>query len=287
MIVECHQPLLFEIAGFLTDSPDEYVSFSSLTAHFVMTQTEVIANSMWSCMYSRRWAAFHACMSYQGAKDWRGLYRDTLAGRCECTLEVFDREKKLGFAMAAMAARVQYESSLQCYVARYLSASEVLPENISVKEGHRLRFCPPSCREKLQPGLQRSSEETDAKLESASLEQVNHKATYPYRVLQGTDGLQVGEGVELQWKMQYGSPFGWWYGTLESLHRHPENQTATATIAFKHFPTTSRWYRLEVTFGDADMRPCTFGGYTGGLRGASESEVSHWMAFFPKEPVIF
>lgn len=58
-------------------------------------------------------------------EEWQQLYRETLFGRLECTLEVFDREKKLGFAMAAMAARVQFEMATGGYVARYLSASEV------------------------------------------------------------------------------------------------------------------------------------------------------------------
>ena len=38
-------------------------------------------------------------------------------------------------------------------------------------------------------------------------------------VLEGIPELKVGQGVELQWKMQQGSPFGWWFGTVESLER--------------------------------------------------------------------
>lgn len=285
-IVECHQPLLFEIAGYLSESPSDFVTFGSLSAKLVMTQMEVIADSLWGSMYARRWSAFHECMNYLGAKDWRGLYRDTLAGRCECTLEVFDREKKLGFAMAAMAARTQYEASLDAYVVRYLSASEVLPEKIPAAEGHRLRFCPPSCRDRLQPGFPTAAAQSDARVENA-LPESTPKGAYPYRVLEGIEDLKVGQGVELQWKMQYGSPFGWWFGTVEAIRTNSDAKTATITIAFKHFPTTSRWYRLEVQFGDAEMRPCTFGGYTGGIRAASESEVCKWMRFFPKEPVVF
>jgi len=285
-IVECHQPLLFEIASYLAEKPRDFVTFGSLSANSVMTQMDFIANSMWGGMYARRWSAFHECMSYLGAKDWRGLYRDTLAGRCECTLEVFDREKKLGFAMAAMPARAQYEASLDAYIVRYLSASEVLPEKVPAAEGHRLRFCPPSCRDRLQPGFPTAAAQSDARVESVMPESAPG-ASYPYRVLRGIEGFKVGQGVELQWKMQYGSPFGWWYGNLEAIRTNPDGKTATVTIAFKHFPATSRWYRLEVQFGDSDMRPCSFGGYTGGIRVAAESETRHWMRFFPKEPVVF
>merc|ERR1719188_2256002 len=131
-----------------------------------MMQMAVFANSVWGDMYARRWSAFYDCMKYNGAKEWRGLYRDTLAGRCECTLEVFDREKKLGFAMAAMCARVHYEAVLGCYVVRYLSASEVAPEKIPMCEGHRLRFCPPSARDRLQPGFPTAAARSDAKVEN-------------------------------------------------------------------------------------------------------------------------
>jgi len=44
---------------------------------------------------------------------------------------------------------------------------------------------------------------------------------------------------------------------------------------------------LEVRIGDAELRPCSFGGFTGGLRPMSEDEHAHWMRFFPKEPVVF
>merc|ERR1712151_93727 len=99
---------------------------------------------------------------------------------------------------------------------------------------------------------------------------------YPYKVLEGTHGLRVGEGVELQWKMQSGGPFGWWYGRLEAL-KYGTDGKATATITFRHFPTTSRWYKLQFDFGDGETRPCAFGGYTGGLRAVtSEVEEQRW-----------
>jgi hypothetical protein len=107
------------------------------------------------------------------------------------------------------------------------------------------------------------------------------ESAYPYKVLEGTHGLRVGGGVELQWKMQSGGPFGWWYGHLEALERGADGRRTTATITFPHFPTTSDWYRLRVQVGDGEIRECTFGGYTGGLRAtASDVEKKHWMQFF-------
>mmetsp|Transcript_82787 Transcript_82787/g.208430 ORF Transcript_82787/g.208430 Transcript_82787/m.208430 type:complete len:505 (+) Transcript_82787:100-1614(+) len=290
MIIECNQPLLLEIAQYLADAPYDFAAFCGMASKTVVMQLQFAEQSLWRDIYTRRWAAFAECATYQGVEDWRGLYRETLAGRWECTLEVFDREKKLGFAMAAMAARVQYEASACGYVARYLSASEVLPETIPGHESHRLRFCPLSARPQLQPALSQASGASDMRLDSSPCSGKSNKEgspPYPYRVLQGTEGLRVGMGVELQWKMQFGSPFGWWYGTLEELHKDPSGETARATITFRHFPATSRWYRLEVKFGDDDLRPCTFGGYTGGIRPVSEDENKHWMHFFPKEPVVF
>lgn len=173
--------------------------------------------------------------------------------------------------MGAMPAQVSYESKKEEFVARYLSASEVVPEYIPLCEVHRLRFCPPSARPQLQPG-------------KYSKELSEEAVIYPYRVLEGLDGLVVGKGVELQWKMQYASPFGWWYGHLEHLQNDaPALGLATVTITFPHFKRSSLWYRLQVIVGDERMRVCSFGGYTGGLRGVSDEEHKRWMDFFPKK----
>jgi len=290
MVVECLPPLLFEIVGYAAGKPNEFAGLC-MSSRVLTAQLEFVVDSLWSGLFKCRWPTFHECLRYQGGQDWKSLYRETLAGRCECTLEVFDREKKLGFAMAAMAARIQYESRMDAYVARYLSASEVLPEKIPVCEESRLRFCPESARERLRPGFPAAgSTARDGGRCSRTTELVKASASspsYPYRVLEGFSDLRADQGVELQWKMQYGSPFGWWYGHLESLTHEPDGKTARATIAFQHFPSTSRWYRLEVTFGDSEMRACSFGGYTGGIRSVSEAEAERWMRFFPKEPVVF
>ena len=48
-------------------------------------------------------------------------------------------------------AQVKWDSHINCYIASYVSASQVLPERIPYHEGHRLRFCPPSARGPLKP----------------------------------------------------------------------------------------------------------------------------------------
>jgi hypothetical protein len=257
--------------------------------------------------------------------------------RCCCQLEVFEREKKLGFDMAAMPAIVSYEGRTDEYVAKYISASEVQPEKLPCAENYRLRFCPTSARQQLQPffihvdqgrirgkkgsrrmnryqsnwlhslssllgraaadGGARTSPD-DLPLRTNDLAQAScparrdaselqsslevDRTAYPYKVLEGFDGLVIGGHVELQWKMQELSPFGWWFGKLESLQRDPNSTTAIGTITFAHFPEYSSWYRLKVRFGDAKVRSCSFGGFSGGIRPVSNAEQDRWMSFLPQ-----
>lgn len=288
-IALCFQPLLFEIVGFLVESPKDFAFLCGMSANFLSVQLRPVANSLWSDIYRGRWPTFHNCLNFQGPQDWRNLYAETLSGSLECTLEVFEREKKLGFAMAAMPARVQYDARFCAYVARYLSASQVPPEKIPSCQEHRLRFCPEAVRARLMRDC--PPENGDAKAESSPQKAPEDPYSsdvrcYPYRVLQGLEGLEVGRNVELQWKMQEGSPFGWWYGRLDALALSADG-LAQATITFNHFPASSRWYRLTVVIGDSRVRDCTFGGYTGGIRPVSEEENRQCMMFFPKEPVVF
>jgi len=204
-------------------------------------------------------------------------------------LEVFDREKKIGFAMSRLPAQIQWEEKTNGYVAKYLSASEVLPERIPAAEEHRLLFCPAAVRHSLH--VPRFSGPLGTELRSMDCcgddyEQKDDNA-YPYQVLEGIADFRVGQGIELQWKMQQGSPFGWWYGTLGQLDRDANGVTATARIFFRHFPANSNWHWLDIRFGDGKTRPCTMGGWSGGVRPTSDDEQKHWMRFFPPTPVIF
>lgn len=272
-IIECFHPLLADICNFLAASPKDITRFCHMTSRSLVKQCESMTDDLWCTLYVKRWPAFHSALEYYGEKNWRKNYADTFAGHIECCLEIYDREKKIGFAMSAMPARVRYNARVDAYIACYISAAAVEPETIpSATDSHRLRFCPASVRGQLLPGAKNTSEAWLA---------------YPHRVLEGIDGLVVGNPIELQWKMQNFSPFGWWYGILEKLRYEQGEKTGIATITFPHFPEDSAWYRLEVRFGDSDMNPCFFGGKTGGIRSVGVDEQQHWLRFLPKAPLRF
>lgn len=332
LVAQCLSPVLLEIGRFFADRPKDIVPLFVLSARWLAAETTFCLDDLWERMYSLRWPAFYDAFRFNGARDWCRLYEDMMHSRCSCHLEVFEREKKMGFAMAAMPATVRYEGDTDTYVAKYISASEVDAEIIPCTENHRLRFCPSSDRRQLQPFFShveegrskdrinqhpsswlqsllrllgrhvacRSERTSDDDLplrvndvahvicaarQSASAFQVNlevDRAAYPYKVLEGFEGLVVGEYVELQWKMQELSPFGWWCGRLDSLQRHRNSKTAIGTITFTHFPQNSSWYRLKVRFGDAKVRHCSFGGFSGGLRPVSDAEKGRWMTLLPQ-----
>jgi len=269
-------PILSEVVEYLAD-PKDLVHICCTASKAVNESSLMFQSHHWQRIYHQRWPAFFSSLKHSSEAqnyplDWQALYRETLAGRFDCELEVFDREKKLGFAMSCLVAKVHWEAETDSFVVAYLSASQVLPERIHVSEAHRLRFCPESVRSLLRPELQ---------MPQAS-------DSYAYRILTGIDeNLKIGQGVELQWKMQLGSPFGWWYGTLEDLQHHSDGKTATATMVFSHFPRHSRWHRLHVIVGDGTLHRCSIGGHHGGLRSVSEAEKRQWMQFFPKAPVVF
>jgi len=213
----------FDIAAFVCGSPEE-LGVLARTAKTVAVELEPASGALWNNMYKSRWPAFHGFLDHQGPQQWEGLYQDTLAGKTEVLLEVFDREKKPGFAMAAMPARVTFDAGRGSYVASYISAKEIPLEHIPEKEGQRLRCCPPAVRDALQvrplPG--------------------SDPGLYMDRVLPGFEGLRPGVEVELQWRMQEGSPFGWWYVHLDALEYDEGGALATATLTFRHFPRNSR-----------------------------------------------
>lgn len=278
-IADCVGPIFAHIAGFAASTPKEYVSICKQLSPACANASGDSVVDYWAQMYQSRWPAFYASQSDKGVKNWSEAYKHTKAGSVDCVLEIFDREKKRGFAMSAMPARVSVDVERNGFIARYISASVVPPEFIPACEEHRLRYCPSSVRRRLRPDLPTPAEPQNP--------EVSVSENYPHRLLTDLDEFEIGQPVELQWKMQYGSPFAWWYGHLEAIRYDQGSSTATATITFPHFPSECRWYRLRVTFGDGQMRACEFGGYTGGLRATNEAENKQWMFFFPQEPVVF
>lgn len=269
-------PLLANILGFLSD-PQDVVRMCCAASKSVRQDAAFIYGRQWKNMYQQRWPVFFEAQNYlaqvrRTQVDWQAAYSHTLNGACMFLLEVFDREKKMGFAMSCMPAKVAWDENKKSYIAHYQSASQTLPEHIPTQEVRRLRFCPASAQARLMPEL--------VPPEASDI--------YSHRPLRGgNESLKVGQGCELQWKMQMGSPFGWWYGTVESVEPHSNGVTATLTMLFEHFPATSRWYRLRVDVGDGAVRRCAIGGHHAGVRAVTESERKHWMEFFPKEPLVF
>jgi len=307
-------PLFFELVEYLAASPRDCVPLCNIVSHSFSTLGHPISNALWSMMYMQRWPAFHECMKYYGTTAWKPLYQDTMRGKVTCSLEIYHREKKLGFTMSCMPGLVHYEQQVDSYLIKYVSASDVPLEVIPAREEHRLRFLQSSARCLLQPeteepppprttpksgrhvsttiaaarkSLRWNSVTTPAEAltpgqatSSSSVSPAN--SSYSYRPITGIDeGLQIGCGLELQWKMQSGSPFGWWYGELEALERQPGASVAKATIIFKHFPPHSRWYRMQVVFGDGKIRDNSFGGKTGGIRSTSLDLQQQWCGFLP------
>lgn len=265
-------PLVTHISEYLGD-PLDLTNFFRLSTKSIAETSSQICAMQWKCIFQEKWPVFYEALSYEPRKletDWEALYRQMCLGKREEILEVFDREKKIGFSMSCMVAKVSWEHSSKSYVANYVSASHVQPERIPAEQKHRLRFCPAgTARDQLQPEI--------APPGAAEI--------YPYRVLKGYDGVALGQGVELQWKMQMGSPFGWWYGKVERLERN--GATAAVTLIFPHFPTNSRWYRLRVIVGDGVVRRCAIGGYHGGVRAVTAEEEKVWNQFTPKQPIMF
>merc|ERR1719443_2248402 len=250
--------LLEEVLGFV-ETPGELLGLCGTAAATLNAETGFAGHPKWEEMYQARWRAFHEALRYQGETNWREKFRLTQGGSQTCLLEVFHREKKHGFMLSVMPALCRWDGG--GYLAKYLSASEVPPERIPASEEFRLRFCPAAVREQLEP----------ARLDIRQLRGRGGPLpdAYPYRVLEDAGAeaevpLRPGCAVELQWKMQPGSPFGWWFGVLEDCERL-EGRTR-ARLTFRHFPVHSRWYSLTVEVGGTEPRACDIGGYNGGLR---------------------
>jgi len=268
-IAEMTQPLLLNIIEFLADSPWDVVSLCSLTLFSMAAHAKPFANRLWSTLFIRKWPAIYECMRFHGVACWQSLYRDTKRGKTECVLEVYHRAKKQGFIMSAMAAVISYDSTQNSYLATYISRRNVIPEVIPLSEENRLRFVPSFAR-KLLPELNGPNTAVST--------------SYLYRVLEGTNGkLCPGFAVELQWMMQAGSPFGWWYAEIESLQHDQQGNPREASLIFRQFPPHSPWYRMQVTLGVAEKRPCSLGGWVGGLHVLSSEERRRWLTFLPAD----
>lgn len=175
--------------------------------------------------------------------------------------------------MSAAPAQVRYNHEMRSYVAQFIGNCKPVLEMIPKRQEHRLRAFPQNIKSRMRPAI--------SGLEDDDHTNKPNEHSLPYCVLVGTCGLSIGCSVELQWKTWRRSPFIWWYGVLENL-RHQDGATAVATILFPHFPETSRFYRQHVQIGDGVVRPGAFGGFTGGIRRLSQTEVNMCLQFLPQ-----
>jgi len=277
-LAERVQPMYGLVSEYLASNPSDFTALLCMSSRSVAWHFKGVGDDrLWRAAYAFRWKAFFDYLRVQkDRRVWRDCYRMTVTGEMSFLLEVHEREKMPGFAMAAMSAWTSFApaspSRSEGFVVEYVSASAVKPEFIPLEEQHRIRCCPHSVCEQLEPGVDVDPTEPISDM------------SYPNRVLEGFGGLRVGKGVELQWKMQLGSPFGWWFGRLEALELNAGSSSAVATIVFEQIPKVTRWHRLKVQFGDGVMRHCAFGGYSGGIRGVTAEEEGIWAHFRPDAP---
>lgn len=271
-------PLLISVVDFLLE-PREFVRVCGLASSTLAARCRLSTHPHWEAMYRRRWPTFYEAMLHMGVKDWRMVLKLTFLGRCSSILEVFHRQHHRAFARAVVTAWVSWEATAGCYMAKYLGGAEGSVEQIPEEEAvWRLRFCPAPVRGILRPGRMPSPEEIQLEELMESDPMCRVAATpYPFRVLKGVDAtLAVGQGVELQWKMQEDGPFGWWYGRLEEIHLKDDGRSVIVTILFEQFAKDSPWHRQVVEVGDGKMRLAAVGGYTGGLRGCTVKDQQQW-----------
>ncbi|CAK8995458.1 F-box protein [Durusdinium trenchii] len=314
-------PIMGNILGFL-EEPADVARLCYFTSRCLRQSSAPLCGPQWEQMYIDRWPALYQAQKYLSGLshldvDWKSMYRHTLAGQFEALLEVYDREKKLGFAMSCMLAKVTWDAQINCYIASYVSASQaktmggwklqlhVVPERIPYHEGYRLRFCPPSARELLKPELvppqaselppgtgptqrtrrvaqgyaYRASRLVETLLWFTLLERVRGgwQVLSCDAVAEGIPNLQPGQGVELQWKMPLSAT-----QARESRAEHLGGSRARVTMIFDHFPSTSRWRRLQIVVGDGVVRQCAIGGWHGGVRAVTEAEKREWAAWCRK-----
>jgi len=274
MIMECMPFLLSNIGVYLADDARD-------VAHFIKLDRSTSAlnadDEFWQDICCLKWPAFYECLCFKGANKWQSLCKEAWAGRLECTLEVYNKKFCEGTPMVAIPARIRYDARCKAYIAHKMIAKRAPPERIPEAEQHRMRFCPFSVRQRLEPNTMQLCPMSETGMGATA----DSKA-YPYRVLEGICGLKVGEEVELQWKVQQEAPFVWRHAHLEALQKGHDGEH-TAILVFKEFDKDALQYRSEVQFGDSKMRPCTIGGFSGGLRPVSKDEAERWSLFFPQE----
>jgi len=281
-LAETHKHVLQHVAQYLVDESLHTYGSCCLACSGMESAMAGFADKLWEARFFQCWPAVYGCLKFHGATDWFSLLKEMKAGRLTCVLEIFHRRKKTGFEMSYMPGEVRYGRESGCYIVRYISAREVPLETIPLSEDPRLRLSPGNAC-----GLFPSERGTAVVLENAAC------GKHHFNVWKGIDPeLSMGHGVELQWKMHIDSPFGWWYAELERLTplrcgtqtddaceaerlgRPCTDKLAVATLVFPQFAPNSKWYRMEVMFGDGKQRDSSLAGVTGGIRAVPAGEAA-------------
>lgn len=265
--------LFLEVAAPLWDGVLAFCGTpSELLGAFMVCRPEDVSGNwfrdhpQWEVMFGSRWPAMHCALSFARTRDWRRAFVETSRGSRSCLLEVFDRERKLGFAMSAHPAVCRWDQRRQAYVAKYLSVSDVPEEYIPYHDGQRrLRFCPPSA----QAGITCPY--------SGGIDPFRVLPLDPKALEELQEAFAQGQGIELQWKMRAGGPFGWWYAEVEAIEAR--GSSFYATLLFRHFPESSPWYRLLVPISITSPEPCAIGGFCGGIRRCTDEEQVMWRRY--------
>ncbi|CEM09168.1 unnamed protein product [Vitrella brassicaformis CCMP3155] len=188
---------------------------------------------------------------------WKRRTREMVKGNISFDVEVFERERKPGFAMSCMPASVRWSAPCRKYRVSYVSVDNVA----EFVDESRLRLVSPEVR-RHRP--------------------TPHDYFRPPGIADTLRNLKKGTPVEIQWKMRRDSPFGWWFGEVLSVKT---NTTTVVTVAFKHFPANSRWYTIELRPGaDEPTRNGISGGWVGGMRVVSAEERARWYTYMPSTP---
>ena len=87
--------------------------------------------------------------------------------------------------------------------------------------------------------------------------------------------FQIGDEVEIQWRMSNSSAFGWWRGYILSIIYRDRHQSTSSlsypdiVVYFPQYPEGSIWYTITVS-GDCEISPNIvhgdIKGYVGGIR---------------------
>eukprot|EP01121_Diplochlamys_sp_Union-15-3_P018237 TRINITY_DN6604_c0_g1_i1.p1 TRINITY_DN6604_c0_g1~~TRINITY_DN6604_c0_g1_i1.p1 ORF type:complete len:256 (+),score=28.44 TRINITY_DN6604_c0_g1_i1:118-885(+) len=222
-------------------SPQQIVKFGQ-----TMKYAYEIANSspLWAEVYKTWFPKFFNLHSAAevSSNHWRMLFLDVYLGKTGHRVQVINREDRVGYYMSCFTGEAKYMKEQDSFQVTF----PTVPPVVEIVKEEKLRPLPLEIRE-LDP-------------------------TELY-IPRNPTRIKVGESVELQWKRQHDAPFGWWYGVVERI------EGDDLWLVFKHFKSTSPWYRIilkQGRVGSQIIQSYTAGGYLGNVRKLNDIETRKW-----------